>query len=578
MAPSSARPSAARNMYEFDAIIVGSGAGGAMAAFALTRMGLKCLMLEAGRDYDPAAETNMTATADQAPLRGTGTPDKPFGYFDATINGGWQVPGEPYTVAEGSEFTWWRSRMLGGRTNHWGRHVPRFGPYDFKGFSRDGLGTDWPISYDDLAPWYDRTEQLIGVNGGHLGLENHPDSPPGILHKPATPRVPELLVAAAAKSLGIPTVLVHSAILTRDVPHPAAPRRACFNASPCGNGCSIGAAFQTTTSLLPMAKATGRLKIITGAMAARVVMRSANRADGIEYVDTATGQRHTVRARSVVLAASALETTRLLLNSPSAEHPAGLANASGQLGRNITDTVGATLDAYVPGLENRPYYNEFGTSVPHMYIPFWLYKEQAAGKLDFPRGYHFELSGRFGPPSPGTLPSIGYRGYGRDLKQAIRRSYGAFFAIVQRGEMIPNAQTFAEIDPVVKDRFGIPVLRFHWHWSRHELNQVAHGMETARAIVQKMGGRVLTPDRPPEKAIGPGGLIIHEAGGARMGSAPTQSVTNAYGQTWEVDNLVLADGAVFTSNAHKNLTLTIMALAWRSSEHLAKRLKSGELA
>ena len=166
-----------------DAVIVGSGAGGAMAAYVLTKAGAKVLMLEAGRDYDPM-EAPMLSLSRDAPLRGVGTPDKDFGYYDATVDGGWDIPDEPYTKAEGSDFMWWRSRMLGGRTNHWARNSFRMGPYDFKPHSRDGLGVDWPVSYQDIAPWYDKTEKLVGVYGANLGLENHPDSGPGVLLPP----------------------------------------------------------------------------------------------------------------------------------------------------------------------------------------------------------------------------------------------------------------------------------------------------------------------------------------------------------------------------------------------------------
>lgn len=553
-----------------DVIIVGSGAAGSMAAYILTKAGLRCLLLEAGRDYDPQKEVNMLAPESDAPLRGAATPDKPFGYFDATVGGGWQVDGEPYTMREGTKFLWYRSRMLGGRTNHWGRHVPRWGPYDFKPFSRDGHGVDWPIGYDDIAPFYDRVEKMIGVNGGRIELENHPDSPPGCLMPPPKPRVTEMLIKAAAESIGIPVRAAHTAVLTRDMPNDVAPRSACFNATPCTRGCTIGAMFQTTTSFLPMAKATGRLTIMTDAMVARVEMAGANRAAGVEYVDRKTGMRHQAKARVVVLAAGTCETTRLLLNSA----PGGLANSSGQLGRNLTDSTGASFRAYVPALAGRPRYNEDGIGGQHIYIPFWLYKEQKNGTLDFPRGYHFEIGGRFGIPPAPALPRV----WGAGLKKAVRSASGATLGLTLRGEMIPNKDTFCEIDPTTKDRFGIPVLRFAFRWSQHELNQVAHGQQSAHAVFKRMNAAILDPELPPEQLITAGGEIIHELGTARMGPDARSSVVNSYGQTWDVGNLVLMDGSIFASGAHKNPTLTILALALRASERLTAQFKSGAFA
>ncbi|WP_315760243.1 GMC family oxidoreductase [Sphingomonas sp. Y38-1Y] len=556
-----------------DVIIVGSGAAGGMAAYTLTKAGLRCLMLEAGRDYDPQAEVNMFAPESDAPLRGSSTPDKPFGYFDATVDGGWEIDGEPFTNREGTDFRWWRPRMLGGRTNHWGRHVPRWGPYDFKPFSRDGLGVDWPIAYDDVAPFYDRVEKMIGVNGGPIGLENHPDSPPDCLMPPPKPRVTEMLIKAAAESVGIPVRPAHTAVLTRDMPDPVAPRKACFNATPCTRGCTIGAMWQTTTSFLPMAKATGRLTLVTDAMVARVLTGTKGRVSGVEYIDRKTGKRQQVRARAVVLAAGTLETTRLLLNSGEAGR--GLANSSGQLGKNLTDSTGATFSAYIPGLADRPRYNEDGIGGQHIYIPFWDYDRQKRGELDFARGYHFEIGGRFGIPPMGVMPRV----WGGDLKKAVRHASGATISLVLRGEMIPNADTFCEADPQVKDRFGIPVLRFAFKWSRHEINQVAHGRRSAQSVFEKMKGTLLfDPNVPPEKMMTAGGEIIHELGTARMGPDARTSVVDSYGQAWDADNLVLMDGAIFASGAHKNPTLTILALALRSSERLATRIKSGAIA
>lgn len=555
---------------EIEVLIVGSGAGGAMAAYELTRNGHKVLLLEAGRDYDPKKETPMFKRNGDAPLLGAATPDKDFGFYDATIDGGWQVPNEPYTSAPDSEFMWWRARMLGGRTNHWGRYALRFSEHDFKGKSRDGLGADWPFEYKDIAPWYDKTEALVGVCGTNTGLDDMPPSPDGVLQPPPQPRIPELLVAAAAKKLGIPAVPMHRAVLTRPLDN----RAACFYATPCGHGCSIGAAFQTTTSLLPMAKATGLLEVRTDAMVKSVTTDDKGQVTGVSYVDKKTGTEHSITAKVVILAASACESARLLLNSKTAQHPQGLANSSGQVGKNLMDSTGANIGALVPALQGRPIYNEDGHTANHLFIPWWGHKAQAAKQLDFPRGYHFELGGRFG--EPGANIDTGLQGYGKELKQQVKHKYGAYVSFALRGEMLPNPDCYMDIDPEVKDKWGIPVARFHWKWSEHELKQVAHGLKTAKDILTLMGAEV--GELPsPEQAILKGGQIIHEVGTTRMGASKTDSVTNQWGQTWDCPNLFVMDGGVFASNPHKNCTLTIMTLAMRNSSWLSSQIKQGAL-
>jgi choline dehydrogenase-like flavoprotein len=553
-----------------DAVVIGSGAGGAMAAWILTKAGAKVLMLEAGRNYSPDESPMLNLTKD-APLRGTGTPDKPFGFYDATVDGGWEIPDEPYTAAEGSEFMWWRSRMLGGRTNHWARNSFRMGPYDFKPYTRDGLGVDWPISYDDIAPWYDRTEKIVGVYGANLGLENHPDSGPGVLHTPPKFRVWETFLKAGGDALGIPVVPARRAILTKKIDE----RTPCYWASGCGRGCGIGAAFQTTTSLIPFAMKTGNLTIQTDAMVYEVMLDSSGKAAGVRYIDKSSGEHREALGRVVVLAASTGETARILLNSKPNGRSEGLANSSGQVGRNLMDTVGSSVGAFFPQLENRPRYNEDGAMGLHAYIPFWQYKEIAAGKVDTPRGYHVEIGGSFGEPGIGSFG--GYDGYGPELRATAKRRYGSRLGFTQRGEMIPNANSFCEIDPEKKDKFGIPVLRFHFKWSDHELNQVKHFQNAMKELIDKLGGTLASEPAAPADAISTGGEIIHEVGTARMGTEAKNSVTDSFGRAWDVDNLYLVDGSVFVSKAHKNPTLTIMALSMRSSDHIAGRLRSGEL-
>jgi choline dehydrogenase-like flavoprotein len=554
------------NMAEV--IVVGSGAGGAMAAYELTKAGHRVLMLEAGRDYDPKTETPMFQGNGDAPLMGASTRDKNFGFYDATADGGWAVPGEPYTTAQGSEFLWWRSRMLGGRTNHWGRYSLRFSPHDFKGRSRDGLGADWPFDYDELAAWYDKTEALIGVCGTNTGLDDMPDSSPGVLQPPPKARVPELLIAAAAARLGIAVVPMHRAVLTR----PLDDRAKCFYATPCGRGCSIGAAFQTTTSLLPMANKTGRLKIVTDAMVSAVDVDEHGTVTSVRYVDRLTGATKEVTARAVVLAASACESARILLNSRNSRLPNGVANSSGHVGRNLMDSTGAGLGALIPALKGRPHYNEDGHTANHLFIPWWGHKQQERGELDFPRGYHFELGTGFGAPDAYT--GSGTQGYGAALKKSIREHYGAHVWFSLRGEMLPNDQCFMDIDPDTSDKWGIPVPRFHWRWSQHELKQVEHGLQTIRSLINVMGGEV--PELPAaDEAIKKGGEIIHEVGTTRMGNSAKDSVTDEWGKAWDCSNLYIMDGGVFASNPHKNCTLTLMTLAMRNANRLASELTRG---
>jgi len=585
---------------EYDVVIVGSGAGGGQMAYTLTLAGLKCVMLEAGRSYNPVAETPMFQTGSQAPLGGSSTPDKNFGFFDATVDGGWQVPDEPYTQAsdkEEEQFKWWRARMLGGRTNHWGRISLRNGPYDFKPYSRDGLGFDWPVNYEDVEPYYTRVERLIGVYGSNEGLENTPNSPEGVLQPPPKGRVGDLMTQKAGKKVGVPVVPIHRAVLTRplDGPKLAAKlhpnnkkaqkivaqsmieRAPCFWATDCGRGCSIKANYQSTTVHLPPAMATGNLDIIPDAHAREVTIGKNGKADGVLFIDKTSGKEERVKGKAVVLAASSGETVRILLNS---QGGAGLANSSGLVGKYIMDTVGSNLRGQIPAMENLPPHNDDGAGGSHFYSPWWAYKEQLAGKLDFARGYHIEIGGtRKMPRGSSTIPGDYLEGlYGTKLKEQARRYYGSFVGLACRGEMIPNEGSFTELDPEVKDKWGIPVTRWHWKWSDHELNMAVHAQKTFTEMIEAMGGTVLAnPNKSGAKSILQGGEIIHEVGGAMMGDDPKKSVCNEWNQTWDVENLFLCDGSPFASNADKNPTLTIMALAWRCADHLIEEARKGNL-
>ncbi|MES1259285.1 MAG: GMC family oxidoreductase, partial [Gemmatimonadota bacterium] len=498
----------------YDVCIVGSGAGGGMAAYELTKAGANVILLEAGGMWDNTKDSDMFVQPWETPRRGRSTPDKPFGEHDGCI-GGWNVPGEPFTTAPGTQFQWWRARMVGGRTNHWGRISLRFGPDDFKHKSVDGLGDDWPISYDDMKPYYDDTDRLVGIFGSNEGLRNHPD---GIFQPAPQPRCWEKAIKKAADKQKVTCIPSRLSILTK----PINGRPACHYCGQCNRGCKVNSNFSSTNVLIAPALRTGKLTLRTDAMVREVTVGADGLANGVVYIDKVSRTEKRVDAKIVVLAASACESARILLNSKSSKFPNGLANSSGVVGKYITDTTGTDVGGFIPTLVDQPRHNCDGVGGAHLYMPWWLDNK----KLDFPRGYHIEIYGGMGMPGYGFGGGIQNRnggGYGAALKNDYRRYYGTSVGFSGRGEMIPNEDSFCELDPRAVDQFGIPVLRFHWKWSEHELLQVKHMQETFRSLLQEMGAVVgsTMPTREQNYGISTGGSIIHEVGGVRMGSSST---------------------------------------------------------
>lgn len=563
-----------------DVVVVGSGAGGGTATKVLADLGVSVLLMEAGPMLN-LSDLKEHMWPYDVPHRGAGPrgeaySGRPTGFTYSATYGGAQLPGEPYTVAPGSDFSWFRSRILGGRTNHYGRVTLRFADYDFKPRSRDGLGFDWPITYEDLAPYYDKAEAFIGVVGSVEKIRSAPD---GIFDQPAPLRVHDTLVQRSCAKLGIRAVPARQAVTTS----PRNGRPGCHYCGQCGRGCMTASNYASSYVQIFPAMKTGRVQVVANAMARELITDASGKVTAVSYIDKTDGSEKQVRCRTVVLSASACESSRLLLNSKSPRHPQGLANSSGTVGRYLMDTVGSSLSAAVPALSGMPHYNSDGYG-SHVYVPWWGWDNHQA--LGFPRGYHIEVGGGYGMPGIGSFTGIVNRteGYGTKMKQAIRDEYGISINLAGRGEMIPNDRSFCEIDPDVKDRWGIPVLRFHWGWSDHELNQVRHMQQTFRSILEGMGGQIATPggrggsqagaNRPP---ISRGGAIIHEVGTVRMGDDPKTSPLNKYCQAHGVKNLFVADGAPFVSNPDKNPTHTIVALAWRTAEYLAEELRKGNV-
>ncbi|MBL0178149.1 MAG: GMC family oxidoreductase [Gemmatimonadetes bacterium] len=555
----------------YDAVIVGSGAGGGMAAHELTKAGAKVLLLEAGGMWDNTKDSSMLTQPWETPRRGASTPDRPFGEHDACI-GGWNIPGEPFTTAPGTRFNWWRGRMLGGRTNHWGRISLRFGPDDFKGKDKDGLGDNWPISYNDIKPYYDEVDDLVGIFGSKEGLRNHPDG--NFLPAPK-PRCWETVVKRAADKHKVTCIPSRLSILTK----PKNGRPACHYCGQCNRGCATNSNFTSPNVLLFPAMQSGLLTIRTDAMVREVSVNRDGLADGVIFIDKLSGMEEKVEAKVVVLAASACETARIMLNSKSAKFPQGIGNSSGMVGKYLTDTTGTDVGGFVPSLMDMPRHNCDGVGGAHLYMPWWLDNK----KLDFPRGYHIEIWGGMGMPGYGFMGGIqNYAnggGYGTALKDEYRKHWGASIGFSGRGEMIPNEKSFCELDPKTVDQWGIPVLRFHWEWSDHELLQVKHMQETFRTLLKEMGAEVRStmPTKEQGYGIATGGAIIHELGCVRMGDNPSTSVVNANCQAWDCKNLFVADGGPFVSQADKNPTWTILALSMRTSRYIAQQRKEGKL-
>lgn len=554
----------------YDVCIIGSGAGGGMAAYALTKAGARVVMLEAGPSWFASRDTKMMVPNYATPHRGAAIHNRPFGEFDA-CDGGWEIDGEPYTKAPGTQFSWWRARMLGGRTNHWGRISLRFGPDDFRGKSIDGLGDDWPITYDDVKPYYDNIDRFIGLYGSNEGLRNHPD---GIFQPPPKPRCHELLVKKASDKLNITCIPARLSIITK----PLNGRQACHYCGQCNRGCQVKANFSSPDVLIAPAQQTGKLTLITNAMAREVTLGSDGLATGVSYINKNTGADEHVRAKIVVLSASACETARLLLNSKSGKFPQGLANSSGTVGKYLTDTTGTGVSGFIPSLVDHVPHNHDGVGGMHVYMPWWLDNK----KLDFPRGYHIEVYGGAGQPGAGFgggIQRVTGGGYGAQLKANCRKYYGSSIGFDGRGEMIPNENSYCELDPTTVDRFGIPVLRFHWKFADYEINQAKHMQETFRSLIVAMGGEPTSqmPTRDQNYNLAAGGTIIHELGGARMGNDATKSVVNGNGQAHDVKNLFVADGSPFVSQADKNPTWTILALSWRTADYITAQRKAGAI-
>jgi choline dehydrogenase-like flavoprotein len=574
----------------YDAIVVGSGACGGWAALELSKAGLKVLMLEAGSHVDPAKDFHHTFLY-QMDYRGQGKPGLLRRYAGSERNYRIMLDNQenPYTTAPGTVYRWGRSRCLGGRTMHWARATDRMADYEFKAASLDGYGMNWDVTYADMKPYYDRVESFIGVSAAMEGMPQFPD---GVFLPPMPLNCAEAIFTAASKSLGWPSTHRRLAQLTR-VHNKRPPCHYCGN---CVNGCDVGAMFNTVAVTLPPALKTGNLEVRTDTVVARVRMNNENRAQGVTYIERYTKKAIDVDAKYVILAASTLENTRLMLLSAKG----GLANSSGTLGQYMMDQVGGGgVSGILPILKGGPSRLDDGKAAG-ITIPTLQNFDKKTQRKDFIRGYCMNATGgqtEF-PQFAAALP-----GYGSDWKKEVKSRYVAQARVwIAGGEMLAQKENFVELDPEVKDHWGIPVLKIHFSHCDNDRKIIADFQQKAEELFRKAGGEIMpgfgrggpagfpggpgSPDTNTagRSSIGAGaaaegdrrralGSSIHEVGTARMSASPKDGVLNSYCQTHDIPNLYVFGGNAFPSTGDKHPTLTMMALAVRGCDHLLEQAK-----
>jgi choline dehydrogenase-like flavoprotein len=574
---------------QYDVIVVGSGAAGGMAAFQLATAGVKVLLLEAGRMLDPAREYR-TMEWPYASMRRGRLPadeyalgaaeynmiDRPYGtaakfekyrkllsYSGNTFTHNWLVD-EKQNPTTGTRYAWVRARVLGGKTNLWGRVSLRLSDYDFKAASRDGFGDDWPISYADLSPYYDKVDTLLGISGTK---ENLPQLPDSIFQRPVKLNCGELILKKAIAKMGRHLIPGRAGVTTDGVASKY--RNRCMGRGRCGRGCDLNASMHSPTSLIFPARDTGNLTVRPNSTVSEVLMDPrTNKASGVRVIDSHTKEVFDFNARVVVLAASTLESTRLLLLSKSADRASGLANSSGALGRYFCEHVmGPGASGMLPMLRNAPITNDDGRPQSTYIVRFRNISDKHP---DFIRGYGLQ-----GASGSGEYPSHAHTtpGFGSAFKTRVRADHPTPINYTAFGEVLARRENQVELDPSARDAWGIPVLKFNYRFGENEMKMARDMADTAEEMLKAAGAE----DIRVRRDVLTEGWSIHELGTARMGADPKTSVTNSFGQTHDVRNLFVVDGSIFVSAACQNPTWTILALCWRAMDYLKTEMKAGSL-
>lgn len=554
---------------QYDVIVVGTGAGGSTVIKALCEAGLSVLALNSGRKINTAQDFDGHKRDYELPFRGHGDPKVKESWVvceteNTTDKGIWEHD-IGFTTAADTEWIWSRCKAVGGKANFWGRSSARFSEMDFRAAREDGADTEWPISYKEIAPYYDRVERYIGVAST---VQNRSSNPDGIYLRPIPLRAHDKILQKSANDIGIPYLPDRIAQLTE--PHGGHPP--CHYCAGCASGCDTGSFFSPNWFTLPDAERTGHLELRTNAHVREVVVSEDGRiASGVSYVDRDTRQEVEVKGKVVVIAASCCESAKIMLNSRSRHWPTGIANSSGQLGRNISDHLyGISLEGFIPqllGKESRP-------DNVHSATVAWMPRWQNLNGRDeetFIRGYSmYPYGGCDGFPWWSEYIS----GFGSSFKKQIKRFYGAPVNFLIQAPSLPSDSNYMDIDPDEKDLFGIPLARFHFSWGPNELAMWEHSKSVCREIVENAGGEIWKMGGEPM----PPGSSLHETGTCRFGHNPETSVTNSFSQAHDIQNLFVCDAGIFPYATDKTSTLSIMAFALRTSDHIVSRLKDRSIA
>jgi choline dehydrogenase-like flavoprotein len=554
-----------KNKRVYDVIVIGTGAGGSTAIKFLCEAGLNVLALNSGKRLDPAKDYRNHRQIYELQYRGMGDPktrhlrqgdcehEVTFDLFEHDVT---------YTVAPGSRWTWTRCKATGGKANFWGRSSARFGEIDLKAASLDGVGYDWPVTYEEIAPYYSRIERLIGVAST---VQNRPSNPDGEYLPPFKMRCFDYVLKSACDRMGIPYVHDRCAQLT--VAHNGHP--ACHYCAGCTTGCETGSFFSPTMFFLPDAERTGKLELRANAHVRSVLVApDGRRATGVSYIDRATRREVEVYGRVVIVAASCCESAKIMLNSKSRHWPTGVANSSGQVGRNISDHLyGTPAYGFLPQLVGQPPTPDNIADSTVVWMPRWQ-NLKSPFEEKFIRGYSVYPYGGCGS-FPGHFQQL--EGFGSELKRDIRRYYPAPVSFQIQAPSLPSPGNYLDIDPEVKDVFGIPVARFHFNWGANELMMWEHSKQVCAEIIRRAGGEVWGAGDDPNSP----GHSLHETGACRFGKDPKTSVTNGFSQCHDAPNLYVCDAGVFPFVTDKTTTISIMAFTLRACEYIVENFKRG---